>query len=131
MLAAYHGHAPLVSLLLSHGANPNSRNDLGQTPLAGAVFKNEDAVVEALLVGGADPEFGIPSATESIVIFGQEAKWKKKFDEAIGRGSGSSVRPHEGATPGVLPAKPATPIVPGDGQSMSPSSDVGSPGIKL
>lgn len=46
MLAAYHGHAPLVKLLLSHGADPNSLNDRGQSPLAGAVFKMEDEVVE-------------------------------------------------------------------------------------
>lgn len=46
MLAAYHGHADLVTLLLSHGANPNSLNDRGQSPLAGAVFKGEDKVVE-------------------------------------------------------------------------------------
>lgn len=46
MLAAYHGHAPLVKLLLSHGADPNSLNDRGQSPLAGAVFKGEEEVVE-------------------------------------------------------------------------------------
>ena len=46
MLAAYHGHAPLVKLLISHGADPNSLNDRGQSPLAGAVFKKEDEVVE-------------------------------------------------------------------------------------
>lgn len=46
MLAAYHGHAPLVKLLLQHGASPNSLNDRGQSPLAGAVFKNEKEVVE-------------------------------------------------------------------------------------
>lgn len=46
MLAAYHGHAPLVKVLLEHGANPNSLNDRGQSPLAGAVFKNEKGVVE-------------------------------------------------------------------------------------
>ena len=46
MLAAYHGHAPLVKLLLSHGADPNSLNDRGQSPLAGAVFKMESEVVE-------------------------------------------------------------------------------------
>lgn len=123
MLAAYHGHAPLVNLLIKHGANPNSPNDRGQTPLAGAVFKNEEAVVDVLLAGGADPEFGSPSATDSIVIFGQEGKWKKKFDEAPGRGSGSIMRPHDGATP-------ATPAVPGE-SSMSPRSDKGSPENKL
>jgi ankyrin repeat protein len=46
MLASYHGHAPLVKLLLDHGANPNTLNDRGQSPLAGAVFKGEEEVVE-------------------------------------------------------------------------------------
>jgi ankyrin repeat protein len=46
MLASYHGHAPLVKLLLDHGADPNKVNDRGQSPLAGAVFKGEDEVVE-------------------------------------------------------------------------------------
>ena len=46
MLAAYHGHAPLVKLLLQHGADPNSLNDGGQSPLAGAVFKGEPDVIE-------------------------------------------------------------------------------------
>ena len=46
MLAAYYGHAPLVKLLISHGGNPNSLNDRGQSPLAGAVFKKEDEVIE-------------------------------------------------------------------------------------
>ena len=46
MLAAYHGHAELVALLLQHGADVNRLNDKGQSPLAGAVFKKEDAVIE-------------------------------------------------------------------------------------
>ena len=46
MLAAYHGHAPLVKLLIQHGADPNRLNDRGQSPLAGAVFKGEAEVVE-------------------------------------------------------------------------------------
>lgn len=46
MLAAYHGHAPLVKLLLQHGADPNRLNDRGQSPLAGAVFKGEAEVIE-------------------------------------------------------------------------------------
>jgi len=46
MLAAYHGHAPLVRLLVEHGGDPNRLNDRGQSPLAGAVFKMEDAVIE-------------------------------------------------------------------------------------
>lgn len=46
MLAAYHGHADLVKLLIQHGADPNRINDRGQSPLAGAVFKKEDRVIE-------------------------------------------------------------------------------------
>lgn len=46
MLAAYHGHADLVKLLIQHKADPNSLNDRGQSPLAGAVFKGESEVVE-------------------------------------------------------------------------------------
>jgi hypothetical protein len=46
MLAAYHGHAELVKLLIQHGADPNRVNDRGQSPLAGAVFKQEPAVID-------------------------------------------------------------------------------------
>jgi ankyrin repeat protein len=46
MLAAYHGQAEMVQLLLQHGGDPNRVNDRGQSPLAGAVFKMEDAVIE-------------------------------------------------------------------------------------
>ncbi len=46
MLAAYHGHPKIVQLLLEYGADPNRLNDRGQSPLAGAIFKMEDLVVE-------------------------------------------------------------------------------------
>ncbi|CAK7267253.1 hypothetical protein SEPCBS119000_002452 [Sporothrix epigloea] len=86
MLAAYHGHADLVRLLLQNGADPNRLNDKGQSPLAGAVFKAEDDVVDALLEGGADPELGVPTALDAIVVFRQEHKWRAAFEAAPGRG---------------------------------------------
>lgn len=46
MLAAYHGHAELVKLLVQHGADPNRANDRGQSPLAGAVFKMHSKVID-------------------------------------------------------------------------------------
>ncbi|KAI0165107.1 ankyrin [Hypoxylon sp. FL1284] len=86
MLAAYHGHANLVKLLIQHGADPNRINDRGQSPLAGAVFKKEDDVVEALLEGGADPDHGSPSALSCLAMFKQVDKWGPKFAAAPGKG---------------------------------------------
>lgn len=82
MLAAYHGHAALVELLLAHGANPNILNDRNQSPLAGAVFKNETAVVKALLEGAADPDLGTPSAAETMMLFKLSDVWEASFHEA-------------------------------------------------
>lgn len=82
MLAAYHGHDQLVSLLLSHGANPNILNDRGQSPLAGAVFKDEKEVINALLEGGADPDLGTPSAMETVELFKLENEWRSTFEQA-------------------------------------------------
>jgi len=53
MLAAYHGHAPLVHALLRAGADPALANDRGQVPLAAAAFKGDLEVLRALLDGGA------------------------------------------------------------------------------
>jgi len=48
MLAAYHGHVDAVQVLLKHQADPEIRNDNGQSPIAGAAFKGDLAVVKAL-----------------------------------------------------------------------------------
>ena len=41
MLAAYNGHADIVTALAQHGADVDRLNDRGQSPLAGAIFKQE------------------------------------------------------------------------------------------
>lgn len=69
MLAAYHGHAPVVAELVEHGADPNRANDRGQSPLAGAVFKAEQAVIEVLVDAGADPTAGVPNALDTARMF--------------------------------------------------------------
>ncbi|WP_445153666.1 ankyrin repeat domain-containing protein [Arthrobacter sp. Hor0625] len=72
MLAAYHGHADTVKLILAHGADANTANDRGQTPLAGAVFKGYPEVVQALVAAGADPDAGRPSARAAAQMFARD-----------------------------------------------------------
>ncbi len=69
MLAAYHGHAEAVRLVLAHGGDANTANDRGQTPLAGAVFKGYVDVAKVLLEAGADPDAGTPSARAAAQMF--------------------------------------------------------------
>jgi ankyrin repeat protein len=69
MLAAYHGHAETVQLLLYHGADANGANDRGQTPLAGAAFKGYTDVARVLIDAGADPDAGTPSARAAAQMF--------------------------------------------------------------
>ena len=71
MLAAYHGHADLVSALAQRGADVNRLSGRGQSPLAGAVFKQHEDVIRALLAAGADPEAGNPSARATAAMFGR------------------------------------------------------------
>jgi ankyrin repeat protein len=86
MLAAYHGRLDLLRLLLSYGANPNSLNERQQSPLAGAIFKGEKEVVEALADAGADWDVGEPSAREAVKIFRQEELWAGKMPEKVVNG---------------------------------------------
>ncbi|MDT4935583.1 MAG: uncharacterized protein QOK11_3475 [Pseudonocardiales bacterium] len=72
MLAAYHGHAATVRELAARGADVDRANDRGQTPLAGAVFKGEPDVLDALLDAGADPTAGEPSALATARYFGKD-----------------------------------------------------------
>jgi ankyrin repeat protein len=69
MLAAYHGHAGTVRLILAHGGEANTANDRGQTPLAGAVFKGYTDVAQVLVEAGADPDAGTPSARAAAQMF--------------------------------------------------------------
>lgn len=49
------------------------------------MFKNEVAVIEALLAGGADPLHGNPSGMASAQIF-KKQEWIDKFESAPGLG---------------------------------------------
>ena len=70
MLAAYHGRADTVRMLLAAGADPNLRNARDQTPIAGAMFKGEREVVDLLREAGADLDAGTPTARQAAELFG-------------------------------------------------------------
>jgi len=52
--AAAGGHAKIVALLLSHGADPNLREEEGNTPLHAAAQNGDSEMVRSLLFNGAD-----------------------------------------------------------------------------
>ena len=56
LLASSHGHAPVVKLLLSFGANPDSINESGSSPLHEACREGHLEVVLELLKWQANPE---------------------------------------------------------------------------
>lgn len=70
MLAAYYNRAKLVEELLSRGADANILNDKGQSPLAGAIFKDYTEVVRLLMENArADIRLGRPNAVETASMF--------------------------------------------------------------
>src|SRR6201991_2298735 len=72
MLAAYYGHESAVGALIARGADVDRHNNRGQTPLAGAVFKNDITIIDLLLSADADPLAGSPSALETAWFFERE-----------------------------------------------------------
>jgi MYND finger/Ankyrin repeats (3 copies) len=46
----------LAKILLEHGADPNSRDRMGATPLFGAIFAQDTETTELLIDAGADPK---------------------------------------------------------------------------
>ena len=74
MLAAYNGHLPLVSLLISCHADVNSRDDSGNTILMGVAFKGHKQIAQQLLRAGANPRLTNPKGQTALT-----------FAEAFGR----------------------------------------------
>lgn len=73
MLASYYGNLETVKMLLDSGADTNVLNERGQSPIAGAVFKGYDEIVEALFQKGrADLYAGQPNAVDSARMFKKE-----------------------------------------------------------
>ena len=72
MLASYYGHESTVAALIARGADVDRHNNRGQTPLTGAVFKNDTTIIDLLLRADADSRAGSPSALETARFFKRE-----------------------------------------------------------
>jgi ankyrin repeat protein len=68
MLAAYHGRAEAVQVLLARGADPNQRDAKGQPPLAGVAFKGLIEIAELLVAGGADVNAASADGRTSLML---------------------------------------------------------------
>ncbi|WP_072926679.1 ankyrin repeat domain-containing protein [Nissabacter archeti] len=56
ILAAYHGHADTLALLLKHGADPCLRDKRGNSALMGAIFKGEVRIARTLIAAPCNPD---------------------------------------------------------------------------
>ncbi|RJT85755.1 ankyrin repeat domain-containing protein [Cryobacterium melibiosiphilum] len=82
IVASYAQHADTVRDLLRRGAATSVVNAMGQTAVACAVFRNNEAILRLLLEADADPalgahpaaqiadQFGLPRMREVIESFG-------------------------------------------------------------
>ena len=74
MLAAYHGKAETVAMLLKARASVDLRNAKGQTPLGGVAFKGYADIATLLLDAGADPlaDQGGQTPVDYATMFGRQ-----------------------------------------------------------
>ena len=97
MLASYYGHESAVAALIARGVDVDRHNNRGQTPLAGAIFKNDTTIIELLLSADADPLAGSPSALETARFFGKEQLARQLLQHIQRRLHGSEHEPSIGS----------------------------------
>jgi ankyrin repeat protein len=72
MLAAYHGHAETVSMLLDKGADLTGRMTMRKRPLPEQPSRRSLAWSGVLLDAGANPGAGNPSAVDTALRFSSQ-----------------------------------------------------------
>lgn len=76
--AAHRGHAAIVELLLTNGANTEAADRLGATPLHKAAAEGHAEVIDKLLAGGADPKAKALDGTSPLDVAHKSVKRRLK-----------------------------------------------------
>ncbi|MDO4238286.1 ankyrin repeat domain-containing protein [Pseudomonas sp.] len=97
MLAAYHGHAEAVKVLLEFKADPLIANDKNQLPIAGAAFKGHLAVVKALIEGGTPVEAASSDGRTALMMAAMFNR-VEMLDYLLGQGANPKATDAQGAT---------------------------------
>ncbi|MBA1291767.1 ankyrin repeat domain-containing protein [Pseudomonas lurida] len=97
MLAAYHGHAEAVKVLLEFKANPLIANDKNQLPIAGAAFKGNLPVVKALIEGGTPVEAASSDGRTALMMAAMFNR-VEMLDYLLAQGANPNATDAQGAT---------------------------------
>jgi ankyrin repeat protein len=121
-MACQNGSAPMIELLLRHGANVNTPNALGTTPLMIAASSGNADAVKVLLTHGADPNARESAHQQTALMFAAN----------LDRGDAIRVLVDHGADPNIQSKlstidKPARNFGPINGNGADPVADVSAP----
>lgn len=97
MLAAYHGHAEAVKVLLEFKADPLIANGKNQLPIAGAAFKGNLDVVKALIEGGAAVDAASSDGRTALMLAAMFNR-VEMVDYLLGQGANPKATDAQGAT---------------------------------
>lgn len=97
MLAAYHGHAEAVKVLLEFKADPLIVNDKNQLPIAGAAFKGNLPVVRALIEGGTPVEAASSDGRTALMMAAMFNR-VEMVEYLLGQGANPKATDAQGAT---------------------------------
>ncbi|MBC7490385.1 MAG: ankyrin repeat domain-containing protein, partial [Glaciimonas sp.] len=99
MLAGYQGHIDGVKVLLAYKADPELRNNNGQTPIAGAAFKGDLPMIQILIEQGADVEGASSDGKSALMMATMFNNRTEIVNFLLGHGAKSDAKDMNGVTP--------------------------------